>query len=220
MDRVLFAWSATVAGVTAGLIGSAAMAQSELCGAYPVGEPSYACTCTPDAAVGSVWGSGPYTSDSNLCTAAYHAGVIGLDGGKVLALATGPQESFTGSDGNGVISRDWGSYPNSFMFDMPVSAAAAAGDLCGPFPEGVDVYTCACDAEMTGMGFAWGSGPYSADSDICTAALHAGVIFAEGGMVTALRTAGLMAYRGSEFNGVSTGDWSEYPSSFVFDLNQ
>lgn len=216
MNRAIVMWAT---GAMAGLAGSAAMAQSELCGAYPVGEASYSCTCTPDAAVGPVWGSGPYTSDSNLCTAAYHAGVIGLDGGKVRALATGPQDSFTGSEGNGVVSGDWGSYPDSFSFDMPVPAAAG-GDVCGPYPEGVDVYTCACDPATTGAGFVWGSGPYSGDSDICTAALHAGVIMAEGGMVTALRTAGLEAYRGSEFNGVATGDWGPYPSSFVFDLNQ
>jgi hypothetical protein len=202
----------------AGLAGGAVIAQ-EQCGAYPVGQDSYACACPAGFSQGSVWGSGPYTADSSVCTAALHAGVVGVDGGKVLALATGPGESFVGSAANGVTSRDWGSYPNTFAFDMPVSAAAA--DLCGSYPLEAETYTCTCDAvAAAGGGLVWGSSPYTADSDICTAAVHGGLIGPEGGIVTVLRTAGLPSYFGSEINGVATFDWSSDPVSFVFDYNQ
>lgn len=217
-------WTGLVVAVAAGVAGGAAMAQ-EQCGDYPRGKDSYACTCTPDSAVGSVWGSGPYTADSNICTAALHAGAIGLDGGDVVAMAAGPQDSFTGSEVNGIVTRDWGSYPESFVFDMPVSAAAAGGgagaEACGPYPEEMERYSCQCDAAAAaGGGFVWGSSPYSADSDICTAALHGGLIGPEGGVVTVLRTAGLESYFGSEINGVATLDWGAYPVSYVFDYNQ
>lgn len=203
---------------------SAVMAQDELCGAYPVGSKSYTCTCTPDAAVGSVWGSGPYTADSNLCTAAIHAGVLGFDGGTVVAIATGEQMSFSGSEANGVVSGDWGSYPNSFFFDMPVSAAEAEmvpvveGEVCGPYPKDAESYVCACPAGSGGGGV-WGSSPYTADSHICTAALHGGLIGPEGGMVMTLRTAGLESYFGSDINGVTSRDWGSYDTSFVFNYN-
>jgi hypothetical protein len=199
---------------------SAALAQDEYCGAYPVGQESYSCICTPDAAVGSVWGSGPYTADSNLCTAAFHAGVIGLDGGSVLALATGAQESSFGTESNGVVSGDWGSYPASFIFDMPVSAAEAASadlELCTTLPEEYQIYRCGCDAAATSSGSVWGSGPYTADSSICRAAVHAGMIGPDGGVVLVVRTEGLPSYTASEYNGVMTQDWGAFGSSFVFD---
>jgi hypothetical protein len=195
----------------------AAAAQGELCGAFPVGQKDYACTCTPDAAVGSVWGSGPYTADSNLCTAAYHAGVIGLDGGQVIARATGPQDSFVGTEQNGVVSSDWGAYPDSFMFDAP---APMLGELetCGVIPDENEIYRCQCDAVAMAGGPVWGSGPYTADSNICSAALHAGMVGPEGGVVLVARTGGLDAYAGSEANGVATSDWGAYGASIVFEV--
>ncbi len=212
--------SALSAVVGASLFGAtAAQAQDGLCGQYPVGQPSYACTCTPDAAVGSVWGSGPYTADSNFCTAAYHAGVIGLDGGSVLAFETGPQDVFFGSESNGVVSGDWGAYPNSFIFDSPVPAAAA-GDvkICGPLPDDAQVYQCGCDPISTESGKVWGSWPYTADSNICRAALHAGMIGPDGGIVLVVRTEGQSSYQGSEANFVQTESWGAYGSSFIFDI--
>jgi hypothetical protein len=196
-----------------------AMAQGELCGIYPAGQGSYTCTCTPDAAVGSVWGSGPYTTDSSLCDAAIHAGVLGFDGGTVTALATGPQDSFLGTESNGVVSADWGPYPDSFVFDQPVSAAAAADlELCGVLPEEYQVYQCACDPSVMTTGGVWGSGPYTADSNICGAATHAGMIGPEGGPVLVIRTKGQDAYQGSTLNGVTTESWGPFGSSFFFDV--
>jgi hypothetical protein len=208
-----------VVAVAASVAGGAAMAQ-DMCGDFPVGEASYACACPGGFSQGSVWGSGPYTGDSDVCTAALHAGVIGPDGGKVLATAAEGQQSYTGSMVNGVTTRDWGSYPNSFVF---AAAVAATGDVaaCDGYPEDAESLTCGCDAAVSdGSGFVWGSSPYSGDSDICTAALHGGLIGPEGGVVTALRTAGLESYLGSEINGVETFDWSGYSYSFVFDYNQ
>ena len=97
---------------------AAAHAQDELCGQYPVGQSSYACTCTPDAAVGSVWGSGPYTADSSICRAALHAGMIGPDGGIVLVVRTEGQSSYQGSEANSVQTESWGAYDSSFIFDI------------------------------------------------------------------------------------------------------
>jgi hypothetical protein len=199
---------------------SAAVAQKELCGPFPVGQDVYACTCTPDAAVGDVWGSGPYTSDSMICSAAYHAGVIGLDGGNVVAIETGPQEFFTGTEANGMVSADWGPYPNSFVFDAPVSPFVAdLGDLetCGIMPEEYEIYQCRCDMAAMAGGPVWGSLPYTADSNICRAALHAGNIGPEGGIVLVARVNGMESYEGSAMNGVVSEAWGPYPSSIVFE---
>ncbi len=207
--------------IAAGTWAGAAAAQTQ-CGPFPVGEATLACACPAGFASGSVWGSGPYTADSDVCTAALHAGVIGPEGGKVMALAAEGLETYTGSDANGVSSRDWGSYPNSFTFEAAgLEVEVTEGGACGAYPQESESYTCSCDAETVAAGgIVWGSSPYTADSDICAAAVHAGVIADTGGMVTALRTAGLESYRGTAFNGVETFDWGAYGASFVFDYNQ
>jgi hypothetical protein len=75
-----------------------------------------ACSCPPDGPVGSVWGSGPYTGDSDICTAARHAGVIGAEGGEITVRRVAGQGAYSGSTANGITSNDWGSYGESFTF--------------------------------------------------------------------------------------------------------
>lgn len=76
---------------------------------------------------------------------------------------------------------------------------------------------CSCPPSATMSGSAWGSGPYTADSVICRAAVHAGAIRREGGEVRLRVTAGRERYRGSERRGVITGTWGAYTSSLEFD---
>ncbi len=66
---------------------------------------------------GSVWGSGIYTDDSHIGTAAVHAGLLEPDETGVVALTIlGPQQSFEGTTGNGVTSADYGPWDGSFQF--------------------------------------------------------------------------------------------------------
>ncbi len=186
----------------------------QACATYPKGATSYSCTCPPGPASGAVWGTGPYTTDSNLCAAAQHAGAIGANGGDVTALAADGQSSYAGSTVNGITTRSWGAYPNSFVF-----AAASTVEACGAYPVDQDSYACQCDAGRP-QGSVWGSGPYTADSDICSAAIHAGAIGDKGGVVSVLRTAGLPGYSGSTYNGVVTRDWGSYGTSFAVNYNR
>ena len=85
--------------------------------------------CPPAAGtrVGRVWGSDLYTSDSSICAAAAHAGVIDASvGGRVSVAAAGPQPSFVAATRNGVSSSTFGAWPNSFRVTPATSAAAAA----------------------------------------------------------------------------------------------
>ncbi|WP_245820608.1 LCCL domain-containing protein [Flavimaricola marinus] len=90
---------------------------AEECSAYPTDAPSYTCSCPPYDDTGSVWGSGPYTADSAICVAAIHAGVISSDGGEVTALLVDGLPSYRGGEANGITTRDWGSYGQSFIFN-------------------------------------------------------------------------------------------------------
>lgn len=192
------------------LSSAAALAQSAPCAGYPSGAAEHVCTCTGNES-GSVWGSGPYTSDSNICVAARHAGVLKGGGGEVRAFSVAGQASYPGSTENGVTTSNWGSYGSSFDF-VRVEVAA-----CGRFPGGVGPVTCSCTGNETGS--VWGSGPYTSDRNLCVAARHDGAIDASGGVVTVLGMGGLAAYRGSAQNGVTTSNWGSYGESIIFDRN-
>ena len=92
----------------------------------------------------------------------------------------------------------------------PGSPAFAESPSCFLFPSNAEDYTCTCgpgpypdaDGPFNDVG---GSGPYAVDSDICRAAVHAGVLGPEGGEVTAIRTEPPEGeWRGSMANGVMT----------------
>ncbi len=179
------------------------------------------CRCAAGTTGGSVWGSGPYTADSDICTAARHAGVIGEAGGALELSAAPGQDGYEGSQANGVTTSNWGSYGQSFAI-RPVSAASAtgpgpSGPSCDVIPGDAERFTCTCDVRASGS--VWGSGPYTADSNICSAARHAGVLGSEGGRVTVMRLPGLAVYTGSQANGEDTADWGAYDASIAFDRN-
>jgi hypothetical protein len=72
----------------------------------------------PIVSSGSVWGTDIYTSDSSICRAAVHAGVVTNTtvGGKVKFIIEGAQSSFTGTTRNGITSSSYGSYPTTLRF--------------------------------------------------------------------------------------------------------
>jgi hypothetical protein len=61
----------------------------------------------------------------------------------------------------------------------------------------------------------WGSGPYTADSSLCGAAQHAGVIGPSGGAFAIERRPGASSYDGSTRFGVTTMAWSAFDESIV-----
>ena len=201
---------------------AAAVVDAPECGALNFTDGAMVCSCPEGAANGSVWGSGPYTAASNICTAARHAGAVGTAGGVVRLTEAAGQDSYEGSEANGVTTSGWGSYGSSFnvtaIGSKPVVAASEFA-TCSTMPSGVDEHACHCPANAR-QGSVWGNGPYTADSDICTAALHNGYIEAEGGDVFVLRLGGLDSYSGGEGYGVTTSDWGGYDSSITFDWNR
>lgn len=188
------------------------------CGIFDAAAAPYSCTCPADAATGSVWGSGPYTGDSNMCGAARHAGVIGAEGGIVAVTAEPGQASYEGSEANGVTTSGWGSYSESFMVSAvstPPQPEEPEVAQCAALQTGVPNYDCACPAGTGNGGSVWGTGPYTGDSDICSAARHAGAVGAAGGVITVTLEPGQDSYEGSVANGVTTRSWGSYGQSFM-----
>lgn len=76
------------------------------------------------------------------------------------------------------------------------------------------VYACPAGGSPSTI---WGTDVYTDDSSVCTAAVHAGLItLGAGGTVTIEMRAGQNAYVASERNGITSSQWGNWDSSFVF----
>lgn len=103
--------------------------------------------------------------------------------------------------------------PSSASEGKPTSWEANATSLNGKDGE---TFTLACSPGGTAHSV-WGSDIYTADSSICTAAVHSGLItYQQGGTVTIELRPGRNIYGCSERNGVTTSDYGSYQHSFVF----
>ena len=71
-----------------------------------------------------------------------------------------------------------------------------------------------CPAGCAARGWLWGTDHYTTDSAVCIAAIHAGVVPAEGGDVVLIREDGRQAYRGTRRNGVESTDYGAFGSGF------
>ena len=189
-------------------------------------------------AEGATWGSELYTFDSAICRAGIHAGAIPSSGGVVQVRIEPGRPAYRGSTRNGVQSYDYGQYPKSYAVlnggdgGGPVASDGPSGEP-GPVDDGGDVIEAGCSyngtqivgevgtsvvvncpAGCASQGGLWGSGPYTLDSGVCRAAVHAGVLSDGGGNVRVTVEPGRPAYRGSEKHGVQAYDYGKYPKSF------
>ena len=116
--------------------------------------------------------------------------------------------------------------------EVSIEAAAAAGAAQGliSIPESDwyltatsyegeigNRYTIVCPPNSGGShGTVWGSGPYSDDSSIRAAGVHAGVIgFERGGIVGIEIEEGQDGYTGSQRNDVTSDDWGAWGRSIT-----
>jgi hypothetical protein len=183
--------------------------------------------CPAGGSLGSVWGNNPYTDDSSVCSAAVHAGLVDArQGGHVLISICEGRQAYTGNHRNGVKSMSYGPFSGSFSFPQ------AGLDLAGtppPPPQDVTWNTNAIgyrgqigqltpfDCPPAGrIGSVWGNNPYTDDSSVCSAGVHAGVIsMAEGGRVEIVTGPGKKAFDGCPRNRVRSRSWGVYGGSYT-----
>jgi hypothetical protein len=184
----------------------------------------YAFTCPAYGTPSSVWGNGTFTDDSSVCTAAVLEGRITLAGGGdvTVALQAG-KSSYAGAKANGITSSSYASWPRSYTITAAAAATAAVADGGTGWTvngSGVDSFlnsrfSFACPANGT-PGSVWGTGTYTSDSSVCTAAVHAGLIsVARGGTVTAEMRPGQSSYKGSTAHGITSNSYGSWSGSFV-----
>jgi hypothetical protein len=100
---------------------------------------SFDCKCSPDFAIGTIWGTGTYTDDSNICTAAMHAGSITrTTGGNVRYTVSAGQSSYLGTTNNGVTSASYGAWEGSYVVGVsPISLQSESGLLTSKISKGL-----------------------------------------------------------------------------------
>lgn len=185
--------------------------------------------CPPGGQAYTVWGAGTYTDDSSICTAAVQSGLITFDeGGKVTFEIAPGRDSYEGGTANGVTSLPYGSWEGSFI--LPDAPPGSVDFAVGPESWGIrmteergeDGKKIPVECSPGGTpGNVWGSDPYTDDSSVCTAAVHAGLITtAEGGTVVVEIAPGRSSYTGSEANGITSLDYPAYEGSFTFPKDQ
>jgi hypothetical protein len=103
--------------------------------------------------------------------------------------------------------------PSSAGKGTPTTWDANASSLNGADGQ---TFTLACSPGGAAHAV-WGSDIYTADSSICTAGVHSGLItYQQGGAVTIELRPGRSIYGCSEKNGVTTSPFGSYQHSFVF----
>ncbi len=171
---------------------------------------------------GIVKGTGTYTIDSSLATAAVHAGILspGQKGLVRVTLLPG-QNSYPGSAKNGVTSVNSGASPSSYALESiwdtspvvemtldPGSVAEYPGAVAG---KNLVVWI---KGRKTG-GSVWGSEIYTNDSTLALAAVHAGVLAdGESAAITVKVLPGQDNYSSTTKNGVSTSGYGYWGLSY------
>ncbi|PSB54984.1 LCCL domain-containing protein [Chamaesiphon polymorphus] len=190
-------------------------------------DQTFRLNCPPNGSIGSIWGTDIYTSDSSICTAAAHSGLItARDGGRVRIRIRPGAEFYNGTTRNGITTNGYGSYQSSFIFlgsdgspvfkELPIRLIQWGDSASGVAARLDQDFTFNCPPNGS-IGSIWGTDIYTTDSSICTAAAHSGLITArDGGRVTIRIRPGEEFYNGTTRNGIKTNGYGRYNSSFIF----
>ena len=172
--------------------------------------------------MGSVWGRDVYTDDSQLAAAAVHAGVLedGETGAVMVTILPG-EEAYEGCLQNGVESWEYGPWSGSYIVEsvpenveVEMGAVPDPGNLINFRGRNGEVIAFEVTGDATGS--VWGTDVYTDDSDLSSAAVHAGVLEeGETGTVMVEIMPGEESYTGSVRNGVESWDYPEWSGSYT-----
>lgn len=208
-------------GLTATELGAFTPSEGRLlsCSDDAKGVPDRAVVYCPADCLGrhGIWGSRIYTSDSCVCGAAIHDGVLDERGGYVLVMKRPGQSAYAGSTAHGVTSSSYGEYDESFevfgvsgveTFPFKLACHQDAKTVLTRYPPRA-VLSCPSRCPRSQV---YGDGYYTVDSSVCGAAQHAGVPPAS----FVIRAAGRRdSFGGRWSHGIRSSPWSSAWDAFT-----
>jgi hypothetical protein len=179
---------------------------------------------SPGGPLYNIWGTDVFIDNSSVCTAAVYSGLIALNTGGTVVIEIRPgQDSYYGLVRNGVRSKSYGSWTGSFVFTGERSIGASGQTTTTAWSTTAEnhrgqngrrfTYQCPGNGEPQSV---WGTGIYTDDSSVCTAALHHGAIGLSGGTISIEIRSGISSYRGSYSHGVQSKNYAAFSGSFMF----
>ncbi|XP_017296709.1 cysteine-rich secretory protein LCCL domain-containing 2 [Kryptolebias marmoratus] len=151
-----------------------------------------------------VWGSGIYDTQSSICRAAIHAGIIDNNGGLVEVKRTDRTPFFVRSTKNGIESLSKYKPGNSFVLakveEYTADCYTTVAEIC-PFKRPSShcpriFCPPSCNSQPSYWSPVFGNNVYEDSSSICKAAIHAGVVKTDGGFVDVLPLERRKSYTG------------------------
>jgi thiol-disulfide isomerase/thioredoxin len=174
---------------------------------------------------GPIWGDSMYTLDSDLGTAAVHAGLLRIgEPGRIKVWVVPPPPSFGEASRHGILSRKWGPFRAAMVLQAVSKPTASARLPCCPPVNRNAVGDLPVGRSKTVMvtgsdkGPVWGTDTYTGDSRLEVAAVHAGLLqVGQRGEVVVTRTNPPDRFEGSVRNGVRSGSWGRYFSAYTIE---
>ena len=170
---------------------------------------------------GRIWGgeSNVYTDDSDIATAAVHAGLVRKGEIAVIKITIlAGRSSYPAITRNGVTSIKYGSYDGSYKLEKVASAAAtitAPQNATTMRGNNGKTYTFQVTGKTSGRIWGGESNVYTDDSDIATAAVHAGLVRSgQTATITLKILAGRSSYPSINRNGVTSIKYGSYSGSY------
>ncbi len=177
------------------------------------------------AQIGAVWGTDVYTDDSSLAAAAVHAGVLKVGHKAVVKVTILPgEQKYRGSMRNGITTNDFAAFQGSFKVEAvkgrsPRAAAPKPGVMAEPGTlvefRGQNGKSFLFEITGQNTGSIWGTGVYTDDSFLATAAVHGGIVkVGQKAVVKVTILPGEQQYTGSERNGIISNSWGDWLGSY------
>ena len=174
---------------------------------------------------GAVWGTDVYTDDSSLAVAAVHAGVLKVGQKAVVKVTILPgEQKYRGSTRNGITTTDFGAFEGSFKVEAvkgrsPRGAAPKPRVMADPGTlvafRGQNGKSFLFEITGQNTGTVWGTGVYTDDSSLATAAVHAGIVkVGQKAVVKVTILPGEQQYTGSDRNGITSNNWDDWLGSY------
>ncbi|CAF4400027.1 unnamed protein product [Rotaria sp. Silwood2] len=166
---------------------------------------------------GSIYGTNIYTLDSNLATAAVHAGFLCISETKNVTIKILPgQESYTASTQNGVTSSSYGSWKGSYSFVVAMSPSNVGPSNVADYSDKLaQTFSFVITGDVNGS--IYGTNIYTLDSNLATAAVHAGFLrIGETKNITIKILPGQESYTASTQNGVTSSSYGSWKGSYSF----